>query len=73
MLNRIGYRLKDGSLSLIPAGTLLIIFSDYKTYGIYFISAGIVFYLFFNWLYKKTMPNQTFDVDKNGNIKKEYR
>lgn len=73
MLNRIAYRLKDGALSLMLAGLLLTISSDYRVYGVYLIIASVVFYLFFKWLYNQTIPNRTYDVDENGNVKKKYR
>jgi len=51
----------------------MLFLPEWQTLGVYAIVGGIVAYLFFRWVYYKTTPKQSYEVDENGHAKPNYR
>ncbi len=73
MINRIAYHFRHVSHYPITGGVIMLLFNDWRIFGMYAIAGGAVFYLFFHWIYQKTIPKQTYEADENGHAKPNYR
>ncbi len=73
MLNRIFYRLRYGTYSLLLLGLILVFIEGYRLWGVVAILLALVSFFVLNWLVDKTADKLDYEADENGNAKPVYR